>query len=516
MDNFENENPGTEETVETPVIPAVPAAEEIPAAEETPAAEVIPAAEETPAADIPMEPAAEPVPAEQPQTEPRKDSPFTDSPYVMDHQPAQATPGYTIPNEKGKQDKKQGGVWKTVISAVLVLALVITACAVTAEMVNDYWERRVGYLQDDMEQQILDLEREMQDRINRVGNDGNSVSGTASADGMTPGQVYAMNESSVVLVYSEVVQYGQSGYSTGSGFILTEDGYVVTNAHVVDGGTNFLVVTSDNVQHEATLVGKDADNDLAVLKIEAENLKAVTLGSSDLLIVGDQVAAIGNPLGELTSTLTVGYVSAKERYVTTEGSNSINMMQTDCAINSGNSGGPLFNMKGEVVGITTAKYSGTSTSGASIEGIGFAIPIDDVKGLIDDIIEYGYVRAAYLGVTVTTQEEPNGVYVQSVESGWCAAEAGLQAGDIIVSIGEYETPTMTRLTRAIRTYDPGDTVEMVVRRGRQEITLTITFDEKPNSAAPDQSTEQVPMPEEGDFDEWYEYFRWFYENQDRP
>jgi len=496
MDNYENEIPGTEEPVETP---------------ETPAAV---AAEETPVVDIPVEAAAEPVPEQQ--AAPQKESPFADSPYVMNHNKTRYTPGYTIPAEKPVAAKKQGSIWKTVLSTVLILALVITGCAVTAEMVNDYWERRVGYLQDDMEQQILDLERELQDRIDQVENDGSSVSGTATADGLTPGQVYAMNERSVVLVYSEMYSMGQMGYSTGSGFILSEDGYVVTNAHVVDGGVNFLVVTSDNVQHEATLVGADADNDLAVLKIEAENLKAVKLGSSDVLVVGDQVAAIGNPLGELTSTLTVGYVSAKERYVTTEGSNSINMMQTDCAINSGNSGGPLFNMKGEVVGITSAKYSGTSNSGASIEGIGFAIPIDDVKGLIDDIIEYGYVRAAYLGVMVTTQEEPNGVYVQSVEKGWCADEAGLRAGDIIISIGEYETPTMTRLTRAIRSYDPGDTVEMVIRRGRQEITLTITFDEKPNSAAPSDPTEQVPLPQEGDFDEWYEYFRWFFENQEQP
>ena len=496
MDNYENEIPGMEETVETP---------------ETPAAA---AAEETPVVDIPAEAAAEPVPEQQ--AAPQKESPFADSPYVMNHNKTRYTPGYTIPAEKPMASKKQGSIWKTVLSTVLILALVITGCAVTAEVVNDYWERRVGYLQDDMEQQILDLERELQDRIDQVENNGSSVSGTATVEGLTPGQVYAMNERSVVLVYSEVYSMGQAGYSTGSGFILSEDGYVVTNAHVVDGGVNFLVVTSDNVQHEATLVGADADNDLAVLKIEAENLKPVKLGSSDVLVVGDQVAAIGNPLGELTSTLTVGYVSAKERYVTTEGSNSINMMQTDCAINSGNSGGPLFNMKGEVVGITSAKYSGTSNSGASIEGIGFAIPIDDVKGLIDDIIEYGYVRAAYLGVMVTTQEEPNGVYVQSVEKGWCADEAGLQAGDIIISIGEYETPTMTRLTRAIRSYDPGDTVDMVIRRGRQEITLTITFDEKPNAAAPSDPTEQVPLPQEGDFDEWYEYFRWFFENQEQP
>ena len=500
MDNYENANPGMEEAVDAPVVPV---ADEIPVEQPT------------------VQTAAEPVPVEPPKPAAKQESPFADSPYVMNHQQTPVTPGYTIPAEKPAQ--KQSGIWKTVISAVLVLALVITSCAVTAEMVNGYWEGRMasmesrfGIMEAEVAAQLDALEDDLSDRIDRVENDGTSVSGTATADGLTPGQVYAMNERSVVLVYSETVSYGQSGYSTGSGFILTEEGHVVTNAHVVEGGSNFLVVTSDNVQHEATLVGTDTSNDLAVLKIEAENLVPVKLGSSDLLVVGDQVAAIGNPLGELTSTLTVGYVSAKERYVTTEGSTSINMMQTDCAINSGNSGGPLFNMKGEVVGITTAKYSGTSGSGASIEGIGFAIPIDDVVGLIADIMEYGYVRAAYLGVMVTTQEEPNGVFVQSVEQGWCAEKAGIQAGDVIIAIGEYQTPTMVRLTRAIRSYDPGDTVEIVVRRGKQEITMTITFDEKPNANAPQDPTEQLPLPEEGDYDEWYEYFRWFFENQKRP
>ena len=489
MDNFENENPGTEEPRELPV---------------TPSADAGPVLEAT------AQSSPEPIPAEQPQPAAKKESPFADSPYVMNHQQAGVTPGFTISTEKSA--KKQGGIWKTVIATVLTLALVITSCAVTAEMVNDYWERRMEYLQEDMESQISALKDDLLQRIDRVENDGTSVSGTATADGLTPGQVYAMNERSVVLVYSEAL----TGYSTGSGFILTADGHVVTNAHVVDGGSNFLVVTSDNVQHKATLVGTDSSNDLAVLKIEAEDLEPVKLGSSDALVVGDQVAAIGNPLGELTSTLTVGFVSAKERYVTTEGSTNINMMQTDCAINSGNSGGPLFNMKGEVVGITTAKYSGTSSGGASIEGIGFAIPIDDVVGLIADIMEYGYVRAAYLGVMVTTQEEPNGVFVQSVEEGWCAAKAGLQAGDIIIAIGEYQTPTMAKLTRAIRTYDPGDTVEIVVRRGKQELTMTITFDEKPNANAPQDPAEQMPLPQEGDYDEWYEYFRWFFENQKKP
>ena len=194
---------------------------------------------------------------------------------------------------------------------------------------------------------------------------------------------------------SNKVTTGQNGISvsTGSGFIVTKDGYVVTNQHVVDGKGSITVITTDGTEYPAVLVGADEANDVALLKVDALNLRPVTLGSSAELIVGDQVAAIGNPLGTLTSTLTVGYVSAKERDVTTDGF-AINMLQTDAAINSGNSGGPLFNMRGEVVGITTAKYSGTSASGASIEGVGFAIPIDDVMDILPDLANYGYVNSS--------------------------------------------------------------------------------------------------------------------------
>ena len=366
------------------------------------------------------------------------------------------------------------------------------------------------------------LEKELQTKIEQMDNNGNSVSGTpnVSIDGLTPGQVYAQNVASTVLVYSEVQQMGQYGYSTGSGFILTEEGYVVTNYHVVEGGSTYLVVTSDNVEHEATLVGGDASNDVAVLKMEGEGYQAVKLGSSDDLIVGDQVAAIGNPLGELTSTLTVGYVSAKGRYVTTE-STTINMIQTDCAINSGNSGGPLFNMKGEVVGITTAKYSGTSGSGATIEGIGFAIPIDDVIAIVEDLIEFGYVNSAYLGIEVNNQNEiqaglPDGAYVAKVTPGYCAEKAGIQAGDYIIELNGHEVTTMNDLTRILRRLDPGTTTTVVVLRGSQKITLEITLDARPRDNGEETPAEQIPLPEEGNFEEWYEYFRWFFENQEKP
>jgi len=223
------------------------------------------------------------------------------------------------------------------------------------------------------------------------------------------------------------------------------------------------------------------------LKIEAADLPCVTFGSSDVLLVGDQVAAIGNPLGELTSTLTVGYVSAKDRMVNTDGS-YINMLQTDAAINSGNSGGPLFNMKGQVVGITTAKYSGTSNSGASIEGIGFAIPLDDVIDMIEDLRDLGYIESGYLGVMVqdvsqsdVSNGKPKGAFVAEVTPGTCAEKAGILEGDIIVDLGSYPVDSLSALSRALRKFKPGETTVITVNRDGEEKTLEVTFDKKPAS-----------------------------------
>ena len=191
------------------------------------------------------------------------------------------------------------------------------------------------------------------------------------------------------------------------------------------------------------------------------------------------------------------------------------MIQTDAAINSGNSGGPLFNSQGQVVGITTAKYSGSSSSGATIEGIGFAIPIDDVMPLVEDLINYGYINSAYLGVEVSDMDTttasfyglPVGAYVQKVVDGNCAAAAGVKAKDIIIGIGEYEVDSLSDLTKVLRKFKAGDTTTIKVFRAGQELTLTITLDEKPRE------TTQAPVvpengqiPESGSYEDWYNYF----------
>ena len=308
--------------------------------------------------------------------------------------------------------------------------------------------------------------------------------------------------------------YGSTAVSGGSGFVLTADGYIVTNHHVIEGATGVTITTHNGEEYPAEIIGSDFSNDVAVLKAENVELSPVTLGSSNALAIGDMVVAIGNPLSDLSSTQTVGYVSGKDRDVTAA-NKVINMIQTDAAINSGNSGGPLFNMKGEVVGITTAKYSGTSSSGASIEGIGFAIPIDDVSGIISDLMNHGYVTGAYMGITVSDTDEasaemfglPLGAYVVSVENGSCASKAGLKAKDIIIDLGGYPITGMTSLTRTLRNFSAGDTTTITVSRAGVEIILDITFDEKPQSMTTTPEAAEVPAaPSEENFQDWYNWF----------
>ena len=414
----------------------------------------------------------------------RKESPFAHSPYEMNFD---FEPHYEAKPKKVKKVKKvRSGRGKRVLAAVAALALLVGSCAVTATVVNNRWEKKTKVLEQSINQKLNDLQSQV-DAAKRA----SGVTVVDSLGNMSAGSVYNQNVQSVVLIKCQVAgtsYFGQSttGTSTGTGFIISEDGYLVTNYHVVEGATSINVITYNDTTYSAVLVGKDKTNDVAVLKVEASDLPHVTLGSSTELAVGDQVVAIGNALGNLTATLTVGYVSAKDRDVTTEG-NTINMIQTDAAINSGNSGGPLFNMKGEVVGITTAKYSGSSSSGASIEGIGFAIPIDDVASMIDDLIHYGYVTGAYLGVMVSDMDKesadyygmPLGAYVAEVTPGYAAERAGLKVKDIIVALGDHQVTSVSDLTRALRNFSAGDTTTVTVYRNGEKLQLKITLDEKP-------------------------------------
>ncbi|MCD8145359.1 MAG: trypsin-like peptidase domain-containing protein [Oscillospiraceae bacterium] len=317
---------------------------------------------------------------------------------------------------------------------------------------------------------------------------------------MTASQIYEANVNSCVGITVSIT-YNVFGYTTesaasGSGFIITSDGYIVTNYHVVeDGDSDGITVTLyDGTTYEATLVGYDSSNDVAVLKIEATDLTPVVLGDSDSLSVGDDVVAIGNPLGELTFSLTSGVVSALDREVTVSSDSSgssvtMNLIQTDCAINSGNSGGALFNEYGEVIGITNAKYSSSSSSEASIDNIGFAIPINTVKSIIESIIENGYVVKPYLGVylqdysyTNISGETITGAMVYSVESGSAAEEAGLQRGDLITAIDGEAITSSTEATTAVSSHAAGDTITITIDRNGETIDLTVTLGSKIESA----------------------------------
>lgn len=443
--------------------------------------------------------------------------PYANAPYMNGQNP---WGNESYPPQRPKKHKKHHTWNKRLVAGILVGALVVGGCSIAGVAVANHMNMMKADM-NQMSQQIHDLKKQLDDTA-RIAS-GSSVSGSPAApDGyLTPSQVYAKNVNSVVAISSVISQdrMGQVvAQGSGSGFILTENGYVVTNHHVIEGAEKVSVILSDKNEYEAKVVGSDVSNDVAVLKIEAEGLPAVTLGSSADLLIGDMVVAIGNPLGELTSTQTVGYLCGKDRDVTTGGT-VINMLQTDAAINAGNSGGPLFNMKGEVVGITTAKYSGTTGSGASIEGIGFAIPIDDVLGIVDDLVELGYVTGAYLGVTVQDMDPkaasmydiPMGAYIVSVAENGSADRAGIQAKDIVVGLGEYEVKNRTDLTRALRHFEAGDTTTIAYIRSGVRNEVPITLDEKPKDLnAPQQS--EAPMPSEGNYDEWFDYFNRFFGN----
>ena len=308
---------------------------------------------------------------------------------------------------------------------------------------------------------------------------------------LTPEEVYARYvDSTVGITISGTTQnfFGQPTQfaASGSGFIISEDGYILTNHHVIEGADSVTVSLHDGTQYEATIIGSDESNDVALLKVDATGLQPVSIGDSDQVVVGEQVIAIGNPLGELTFSMTAGYISALDRAINTDGT-PINMLQTDAAINSGNSGGPLFDMNGNVIGITTAKYSGSTSSGTSIEGIGFAIPINDAMTIVNDLMTYGYVTGqAYLGVLVDDLDSltaryyslPLGVYVASVTEGSCADAAGVQPADIITGLGDYTVESYSELAAALNEYSAGDTVELQVYRSGRTLTLQVTLDER--------------------------------------
>ena len=342
----------------------------------------------------------------------------------------------------------------------------------------------------------------------RVGNAGNKVviqqvertdssaaSGTTVASsGMTTSQVSEMVSPSVVVITTEQVVYSQWSWygqnqvesGAGSGVIISSDGYILTCAHVVSGASQ-ITVTIGDTDYTATVVGEDDTSDVAVLKIDATGLTPATVGDSDSLSVGDSVLAVGNPLGELGGTVTSGIVSALNRSVTIQGSSSTNTMsliQMDASVSPGNSGGGLFNMNGELIGLVNAK-----SSSSDAEGLGFAIPINDAIQVAQDLLENGYVSGRpYMGITyiavtdAQTAAQLNvnayGVYVVDVVQGGPADKAGLKAGDRIVSIDGNEIAQKDDLGTLMQQHTAGDTLSITVARDGQMQTVSLTLGEK--------------------------------------
>ena len=322
---------------------------------------------------------------------------------------------------------------------------------------------------------------------------GNSISAT-SGTGLSTAQVAELVSPSVVVITTEQVVYSQWSWygqnqvesGAGSGVIISSDGYILTCAHVVDGASNITVTIGDK-DYTATLVGEDTTSDIAVIKIDADGLTPATVGDSDSLKVGQNVMAVGNPLGELGGTVTGGMISALNRSVTIQGTNSTNTMsliQMDASVSPGNSGGGLFNMNGELVGIVNAK-----SSSSDAEGLGFAIPINDAIKVAQELLENGYVTGRpYLGITYlavtdaqTAQQlgvNAYGVYIVDVTKGGPADQAGLKVGDRIVSVDGSEIAAKDDLGTLMQKHAAGDTLAITVARDGQMQTVTVTLGEK--------------------------------------
>ena len=415
--------------------------------------------------------------------------------------PTNPMSGYNVGGSE--PPKKKGGVTgKVVVAAALVCALIGGAVGGGAVLLT----RHDRNTEDNAVLEASTSEEDSSTDDNSVVRSKTiDVTTNSTSTKMTPQDVYENYVNAVVLVYNQgttSTYWGQAeSQSSGSGMIISKDGYVLTNNHVVEGAEKLTVMTTSGEEYDATVIGADEVNDVALLKIEGdEDFPTVSIGDSDQIEVGEQVCAIGNPLGELTNTLTVGYVSALDREISESSTGTtINMFQTDCAINSGNSGGPIFDMNGNVVGITTAKYSSSGYSNAaSVEGIGFCIPINDAMSIVNDLMQYGYVKGRVsMGVSVRAMDTtvaqyynlPTGVYVAGVTSGSAAENAGIQEGDMICAIDGDETASVAALKQKLKDYKPGDTATVSIYRSStgEKLDVTITFDEMQATTTTDES-----------------------------
>ena len=419
---------------------------------------------------------------------------YRDANYTSEGEGA-STPNFYSPSARRKepeQKKQRRG---------MPAAAIVALCLVCALVGGGFGGVIAGSLNGDDAQPQTTLNQE-----NTPTTTGSSVSNNSSGEMSARDIYYNLALKQVVGINSDITTtnvWGMQvqGSVSGTGFVISEDGYILTNYHVIEDAYNtnspITVMFSsesgyDTTEYTAEVIGFERNNDVAVIKIDATGLSAATLGSSSDLLVGDTVYAVGNPLGELTYSMTPGIVSATDRVITTE-EGRMNMFQISAAVNEGNSGGPVYNAYGQVVGIVTAKPN-TSSSGTSTEGIGFAIPIDDAVRIADEVINGGHQvgsndNPAYLGITaqdVDTMAQqyynmPMGAYVLSVTDGSAADNAGILVGDIITQVDGYDVQSRDDLAQELTFHSAGETCEVVVYRSGEYQTLTVTFDSVPET-----------------------------------
>ena len=395
---------------------------------------------------------------------------------------------------------------------VLCLVLVCAMISAAAGVGSAYYVINNGYIKIPTTQVVLGAQTTPEaSPIVDTGENPPKVITPITEGTLTGPEIYGMATRQVVGVSTEVQSSG-SGYNPfysggtsaiyGTGFIISEDGYILTNYHVIEtayyNNVAPQIILRDGTTYSARIVGFEATNDVAVLKIEATGLTPVKIGSSDAVRVGESIYAVGNP-NQLDYTITEGIVSALDREVQVDTTGSeITMFQISAAVNSGNSGGPVYNERGEVIGIVSAKYMSSGT-----EGLGFAIPIDDAMDIASDLITVGYVTGkAQLGVTVQTMTEANAEYYGTVPGAFvftviprsCADVAGIRPGDIITKLNDTKITTLEELKTALEDYKAGDTVTIEIYRDGDLLRLSLTFDEL---KTPQNGSQNIDVPAAG-------------------
>ncbi len=401
--------------------------------------------------------------------------------------------GADIEQKKEKKEKKKKG------SALRAVALIL-ACIIFgggagiggAIFASKY------IIPDDSSQGLQSGTDEKEKNQNNAPVNINKVESSVSEDTAMTDVIAAIRDTVVEIVTENIQEsqfYGKYVTSgAGSGVIISQDGYIITNNHVIDGANSIYVRTTDGTEYEAKVVGTDAEADIGVIKIEASGLKNATFGNSDDLKLGEEVIAIGNPLGSLGGTVTNGIISALNREITIDG-NKMLLLQTNAAVNPGNSGGGLFNMQGHLIGIVNAKSS--SSSGATIEGLGFAIPINHAQKISEDLIEYGYVRGKVsLGITIYSYDKDY-TYMQGwqsyvIKAGVYVDAPGknteLKQNDRFVSVDGISVSTLAEIKSILSEHEIGDTIEATVARveNQKEVIVTVTltcYEQIPDTAS---------------------------------